>query len=130
MLAVQKTTGIVSFEFFIKNFLKCWLPDWSLLNNIVIVFSRKLSKWHYKVLATLYPRTSERLKPFLETLVNISINLDFQIYYSWFKHEGLWCTNVEKRAIWVVPAQQLYWNHTFSWVYSCKFAAYFQGTFS
>ena len=25
---------------------------------------------------------------------------------------------------------QLYWNHTPSWVFSCKFAAYFQNTFS
>ena len=27
-------------------------------------------------------------------------------------------------------ALQLYWNHTLSWVLSCKFAAYFQNTFS
>ena len=26
--------------------------------------------------------------------------------------------------------QQLYWNHTSAWVFSCKFAAYFQNTFS
>ena len=25
---------------------------------------------------------------------------------------------------------QLCWNHTFAWVFSCKFAAYFQNTFS
>ena len=25
---------------------------------------------------------------------------------------------------------QLYWNHTSTWVFSCKFAAYFQYTFS
>ena len=25
---------------------------------------------------------------------------------------------------------QLYWNHTLAWVFSCKFAAYFQNTFS
>ena len=25
---------------------------------------------------------------------------------------------------------QLYWNHTSAWVFSCKFAAYFQNTFS
>ena len=24
---------------------------------------------------------------------------------------------------------QLYWNHTSAWVFSCKFAAYFQNTF-
>ena len=27
-------------------------------------------------------------------------------------------------------ALQLYWNHTLTWVFSCKFAAYFQSTFS
>ena len=27
-------------------------------------------------------------------------------------------------------AKQLYWNRTSAWVYSCKFAAYFQNTFS
>ena len=27
-------------------------------------------------------------------------------------------------------AKQLYWNHTLGWVLSCKFAAYFQNTFS
>ena len=27
-------------------------------------------------------------------------------------------------------AKQLYWNHTSAWVFSCKFAAYFQNTFS
>ena len=27
-------------------------------------------------------------------------------------------------------ALQLYWNHTLVWVFSCKFAAYFQKTFS
>ena len=27
-------------------------------------------------------------------------------------------------------AKQLYWNHTSPWVLSCKFAAYFQNTFS
>ena len=27
-------------------------------------------------------------------------------------------------------AKQLYWNHTLAWVFSCKFAAYFQNTFS
>ena len=27
-------------------------------------------------------------------------------------------------------ANQLYWNHTTAWVFSCKFAAYFQNTFS
>ena len=26
-------------------------------------------------------------------------------------------------------ANQLYWNHTSVWVFSCKFAAYFQNTF-
>ena len=26
-------------------------------------------------------------------------------------------------------AKQLYWNHTLVWVFSCKFAAYFQNTF-
>ena len=26
-------------------------------------------------------------------------------------------------------ALQLYWNHTLAWVFSCKFAAYFQNTF-
>ena len=26
--------------------------------------------------------------------------------------------------------KQLYWNHTSAWVFSCKFAAYFQNTFS
>ena len=26
-------------------------------------------------------------------------------------------------------ALQLYWNHTSAWVFSCKFAAYFQNTF-
>ena len=26
-------------------------------------------------------------------------------------------------------ALQLYWNHTLAWVFSCKFAAYFQTTF-
>ena len=25
-------------------------------------------------------------------------------------------------------AKQLYWNHTSAWVFSCKFAAYFQKT--
>ena len=29
-----------------------------------------------------------------------------------------------------VFAKQLYWNHTSTWVLSCKFAAYFQNTFS
>ena len=27
-------------------------------------------------------------------------------------------------------AKHLYWNHTSTWVFSCKFAAYFQNTFS
>ena len=27
-------------------------------------------------------------------------------------------------------AKQFYWNHTSAWVFSCKFAAYFQNTFS
>ena len=27
-------------------------------------------------------------------------------------------------------AKQLYWNHTSEWVFSCKFAACFQSTFS
>ena len=27
-------------------------------------------------------------------------------------------------------AMQLYWNHTSAWVLSCKFAAFFQNTFS
>ena len=27
-------------------------------------------------------------------------------------------------------AKQLYWNHTSTWVFSCKFAAYFQNKFS
>ena len=27
-------------------------------------------------------------------------------------------------------AKQLYWNRTFAWVFSCKFAAYFQNIFS
>ena len=27
-------------------------------------------------------------------------------------------------------ALQLYWNHTLAWVFSCKFAAYLQNTFS
>ena len=27
-------------------------------------------------------------------------------------------------------AKQLYWSHTSAWVFSCKFAAYFQNTFS
>ena len=27
-------------------------------------------------------------------------------------------------------AKQLYWNHTSVWVFSCKFAAYFQNSFS
>ena len=27
-------------------------------------------------------------------------------------------------------AKQLYWNHTLTWVFSCKLAAYFQNTFS
>ena len=27
-------------------------------------------------------------------------------------------------------ALQLYWNRTSAWVFSCKFAAYFQNTFS
>ena len=27
-------------------------------------------------------------------------------------------------------AKQLYWNHTSAWAFSCKFAAYFQNTFS
>ena len=27
-------------------------------------------------------------------------------------------------------ALQFYWNHSFAWVFSCKFAAYFQNTFS
>ena len=27
-------------------------------------------------------------------------------------------------------ALQLYWNHTSTWLFSCKFAAYFQNTFS
>ena len=26
-------------------------------------------------------------------------------------------------------ALQIYWNHTSAWVFSCKFAAYFQNTF-
>ena len=26
--------------------------------------------------------------------------------------------------------ERLYWNHTSAWVFSCKFAAYFQNTFS
>ena len=26
-------------------------------------------------------------------------------------------------------AKQFYWNHTLAWVFSCKFAAYFQNTF-
>ena len=26
-------------------------------------------------------------------------------------------------------AKQLYWNHTSTWVFSCKLAAYFQNTF-
>ena len=25
---------------------------------------------------------------------------------------------------------QFYWNHTLAWVFSCKFTAYFQNTFS
>ena len=28
------------------------------------------------------------------------------------------------------PCKQLYWNRTSAWVFSCKFAAYFQNTFS
>ena len=27
-------------------------------------------------------------------------------------------------------AKQRYWNHTSAWVFSCKFATYFQNTFS
>ena len=27
-------------------------------------------------------------------------------------------------------AKQLYWNHTSAWVFSCKFAVYFENTFS
>ena len=27
-------------------------------------------------------------------------------------------------------ALQIYWNHTLTWVFSCKFAAYFQNSFS
>ena len=27
-------------------------------------------------------------------------------------------------------AKQLYWNRTLAWVFSCKFAVYFQNTFS
>ena len=27
-------------------------------------------------------------------------------------------------------AKQLYWNHTSAWVFSCKFVAYFQNSFS
>ena len=27
-------------------------------------------------------------------------------------------------------ARQLYWNHASAWVFSCKFAAYFQNTFA
>ena len=30
----------------------------------------------------------------------------------------------------VAKAKQLYWNRTLAWVFSCKFAAYFQNTFS
>ena len=33
-------------------------------------------------------------------------------------------------SIKLLVALQLYWNHTSSWVFSCKFAAYFQNTFS
>ena len=29
-----------------------------------------------------------------------------------------------------IIAKQLYWNLTSAWVFSCKFAAYFQNTFS
>ena len=29
----------------------------------------------------------------------------------------------------VIVAKQLYWNHTSAWVFSCKFATYFQNTF-
>ena len=29
-----------------------------------------------------------------------------------------------------IVALQLYWNRTSKWVFSCKFAAYFQNTFS
>ena len=31
---------------------------------------------------------------------------------------------------WNGSALQLYWNHTSTWVFSCKFATYFQNTFS
>ena len=29
-----------------------------------------------------------------------------------------------------IVAEQLYWNHTSAWVFSCKVAAYFENTFS
>ena len=29
-----------------------------------------------------------------------------------------------------IKLQKLYWNHTSTWVFSCKFAAYFRNTFS
>ena len=32
--------------------------------------------------------------------------------------------------VWFQIALQRYWNHTSAWVFSCKFAAYFQNTFS
>ena len=34
------------------------------------------------------------------------------------------------KLLWNKVAKQLYWNHTAAWVFSCKFAAYFQITFS
>ena len=30
----------------------------------------------------------------------MSIDFDFQIYFTWFKHQNLWHTNVEKGANW------------------------------
>ena len=126
----NKINGKVSPYGLIKKFGKSWIRKISYLNSSAIMGNCKVTmidcsvssdmlesirskkNYHFRLSANLSnPSTSEK---------KLTINTSNQYSIVW---ESL-------QQSWGKVVLQLYWNRSSAWMFSCKFAAYFQNTFS
>ena len=110
----------------------CWYPLFVLLSH-----RKQINDLHYT--STIYYSAMmailiiERfLKDLIERFLSEKVNLlkYFRIFLKlWvflFYSEAATQRCCKEKLFW---KKQLYWNHTLAWVFSCKFAAYFQNTY-
>ena len=110
-------------------------------------------KWFWKAQRNeIGPWKLTLLKPTKITLQGFCQNTDIKEYLwmipseecQWLQKQPSICvlkkySEIMRQIYWRIPmpkydfnkvALQLYWNHTLTWAFFCKFAAYFQNTFS